>query len=109
MSPPAPARTVLNHVFFAKEALRTGTHCFGVTPKLSPLVILRKFHIIKSFVPEPMHQTSGGTGKQLTKSILDALKPAQIEFMNQYLDAIRVPTQLGRFTRSFTLPNMLHY
>ncbi|KAJ8676360.1 hypothetical protein QAD02_012147 [Eretmocerus hayati] len=101
---PAPPRTLSNHIYLAKVALQKGLdHCFGVTPKVSPLINLTSFRIIDSFVPEPMHQTSAGCADQITECVMKTLKPADLALINQYLEEPRVPTQFGRLGRTLTL------
>ncbi|KAJ8676851.1 hypothetical protein QAD02_012638 [Eretmocerus hayati] len=99
--PPAPPRAVMNHFYLASEALREGKdYCLGVKPTVSPLINLKDFNIINSFVPEPTHQTSGGTGKQVTESILNTLPAKSKLLINHYLEKIRVPTQFGQYCRT---------
>ncbi|XP_031779838.1 uncharacterized protein LOC107981521 [Nasonia vitripennis] len=88
--------TTIKH---AAEAVETGKRVFGIVTA-SPLLNLKKFDIIEGFTPDYMHCYVAGVAKQFTTYILRHLRKADIQYINQLLEAIRAPHQIGRLTRS---------
>ncbi|KAJ8685505.1 hypothetical protein QAD02_021298 [Eretmocerus hayati] len=70
--------------------------CGFVAP--SWLIHLRKFRIIRGFVPDPMHQLSG-VAKQFLGKWLSMFTPAEKERIDHLMENITVPSQVQRLTR----------
>ncbi|KAJ8668721.1 hypothetical protein QAD02_011348 [Eretmocerus hayati] len=62
------------------------------------LINLRKFKIIRGFVPDPMHQLSG-VAKQFLGKWLTLFTPAEKVAINSLMDSITVPSQVQRLSR----------
>ncbi|KAL7297745.1 hypothetical protein TKK_0008780 [Trichogramma kaykai] len=72
---------------------------FGIK-NISPLLNLRKLHIINGFPADYMHCCLSGVGKQVTELILADLSSNQLQAINNMLDQIKIPHQLSRTSRS---------
>ena len=65
---------------------------FGVK-KVSPLINLQSFDIVKGFVPDYMHCILAGVAKQITEYLI---KSEDINFYQSIINKIRVPHQICR-------------
>ena len=73
--------------------------------RISPLILLTKFDIIKGFTPDYMHNMILGVAKRSTELILKNLSQDDIEYLSEMMKHIKVPSQIARLARPL---NMRH-
>ncbi|KAL7290770.1 hypothetical protein TKK_0015517 [Trichogramma kaykai] len=100
-----PNRTIRNTIDFAEEGINTARIVFGVK-SASPLLLLNQFDIIEGFVPDFMHVLPLGVVRQFAEYWFSSkrnpysLSERQIKRVDTYLDSIKAPSHLSRFSRS---------
>lgn len=63
------------------------------------LMKLNFFDLIIGFVPDLMHASAAGAGKQISEVFISKLDSTDKACLDAYLQSIRVPSQLGRLPR----------
>ncbi|KAL7301960.1 hypothetical protein TKK_0005551 [Trichogramma kaykai] len=88
------ANQTIDYMLRLSSEMKTGNSIYGVK-KVSALINLQYFDIIRGFVPDYMHCILCGVGKQITEYLIKS----DSEFYGNLLDEIKFPYQVGRMTR----------
>lgn len=97
--PPPKKRTKESMIEFLNDIVNKNVESSNGVLYGSQLLKLRNFNIVVGFVVDPMHLFAGVVA-QITKQLLRSLPEDKINIINMALEKIKVPTKLGRLTRS---------
>ena len=92
-------RDAKSTIAYAEQAIENSATVYGVK-SASPLLYLRGFDIISSFVSDYMHCLLAGVAEQFTEYILNSLKSEEIQNLEYLISRIKAPHQVIRLTRS---------
>uniref|UniRef100_A0ABD2WYF1 Transposase domain-containing protein n=1 Tax=Trichogramma kaykai TaxID=54128 RepID=A0ABD2WYF1_9HYME len=96
-APPPPLRTAEQTIQYMGRVHSQKNPIFGVK-KVSPLINIEHFDIIRGFVPDYMHCILCGAEKQITEYMLKN----NGDFYGDLVEQIKFPYQVGRLTRTFS-------
>ena len=87
-----------------QEAVNSNNVIYGIK-RATPLLNLKNFNIIDGFVPDPMHCIALGVVRQFLdywfkpSNNVYSISKADITRIDNYLQKIKVPTQIARLSR----------